>query len=100
METHTFSLVNITKEELDKIFNASLKKALNDIQERSNAKIRYIDSEELEKLYGIKKSQASKMRMNQEIPYYLVKSKVVYKTSEIEEFLAHNKIEAKEMQWQ
>lgn len=66
------------------------------MEERLEHKTRYIDSDELEKLYGIRKSQAAKMRMNNELPYYLIKSKVVYKTCEIEDFLNQNKIEAKE----
>lgn len=96
MQSHAFSLINITQDDLYRIFSTSLKKALSEIQERLDQKSRYIDSEELERIYGIRKSQAAKMRMNNELPYYLVKSKVVYKTCEIENFLNQNKIEAKE----
>ncbi|MFP4332945.1 MAG: hypothetical protein ACLFQJ_06550 [Campylobacterales bacterium] len=96
MNSHAFSLVNITQDELGRLFSLSLNKALLEIQGRLEHEVRYIDSDELEKLYGIRKSQAAKMRMNNELPYYLIKSKVVYKTCEIEDFLNQNKIEAKE----
>ena len=82
---NTFSLINITQDDLKAILYQSVSCLIREFSAKKNEGAAYIDADKLETQYGIKKSQAAKMRMNNELPYYLVKSKVLYKAEEIEE---------------
>ena len=89
---NSFSLINITQDDLKAILYQSVSCLIREVSAKKNEGAAYIDADKLETQYGIKKSQAAKMRMNNELPYYLVKSKVLYKAEEIEAFLQNNKI--------